>query len=228
MAKIDAIDIPKLLMTEGAAPATPAAGKVYQYAKADGLMYSKDDAGTETLMSSGSSGISSGTSNPAQPAFGNNVLFWRTDLGRLVYYDGTRWLTEALYHLSLAGPFDGSSTAIQNGNPNVLSPNVVSRTALWSDDFQAYLVKLYGQTFVATTNDGSNYWTLALSGAVTATAYGNFTTAADTAGTQTRKKATLNVAAGATEGGLILTATKTGSPGNIYVPASVAYRLIVT
>ena len=32
---------------------TPAAGKVNVYAKADGLMYSKDDAGTETLMSGG-------------------------------------------------------------------------------------------------------------------------------------------------------------------------------
>ena len=33
---------------------TPAAGKVNVYAKADGLLYSKDDAGTETLVSSGS------------------------------------------------------------------------------------------------------------------------------------------------------------------------------
>lgn len=63
MAKIDAIDIPKLLMTEGAAPSTPASGKVYQYAKADGLMYSKDDAGVETLMSSGA-----GLANPMTTA----------------------------------------------------------------------------------------------------------------------------------------------------------------
>lgn len=53
MAKIDAIDVPKLLMTEVSAPSTPASGKVYIYAKADGLMYSKDDAGVETLMSGG-------------------------------------------------------------------------------------------------------------------------------------------------------------------------------
>ncbi len=73
-----------------------------------------------------------------------------------------------------------------------------------------------------------NYWTLALSGAVTGTAFGSFTTAADTVNTQTRHKATLNVAAGGTEGGLILMATKTSSPGDIYVPLSVSYRLIVT
>lgn len=46
----EAIKIP---FVEAAAPATPAAGRAVVYAKADGLMYSKDDAGVETLMSSG-------------------------------------------------------------------------------------------------------------------------------------------------------------------------------
>lgn len=41
---------------EAAAPATPAAGKARFYVKADGLFYSKDDAGVETLMSGGSGG----------------------------------------------------------------------------------------------------------------------------------------------------------------------------
>ena len=40
-------------LDEGAAPASPAASKVRVYAKSDGLVYSKDDAGVETLMSSG-------------------------------------------------------------------------------------------------------------------------------------------------------------------------------
>lgn len=38
---------------EGAAASTPSANRVVTYAKADGLMYSKDDAGVETLMSAG-------------------------------------------------------------------------------------------------------------------------------------------------------------------------------
>lgn len=41
---------------EGAAPATPGAAKVRIYAKADGLLYSKDDAGVETLVSGGAGG----------------------------------------------------------------------------------------------------------------------------------------------------------------------------
>lgn len=47
---------PSTRYTEGAAPATPATGEVITYAKADGLMYQKDDAGTETAMSAGAAG----------------------------------------------------------------------------------------------------------------------------------------------------------------------------
>lgn len=63
---------PKLLFTEGAAPATPEANTVIVYAKADGKLYSKDDAGTETPLGGGGGGgvnivstITSGTITPA-------------------------------------------------------------------------------------------------------------------------------------------------------------------
>lgn len=46
---------------EAAAPATPAASKVRLYCKSDGLLYSKDDAGTETLVSGGAGGGSVAT-----------------------------------------------------------------------------------------------------------------------------------------------------------------------
>lgn len=45
-----------ILLDEQAAPATPATGRVALYAKADGLVYSKDDAGVETLVSGGAGG----------------------------------------------------------------------------------------------------------------------------------------------------------------------------
>lgn len=44
---------PRLLVSEGGSTSTPASGQVTVYAKADGLLYSKDDAGTETLVSGG-------------------------------------------------------------------------------------------------------------------------------------------------------------------------------
>lgn len=42
---------PKLILAEGSAPAAPSSGQVKLYAKADGLLYSKDDAGTESAVS---------------------------------------------------------------------------------------------------------------------------------------------------------------------------------
>jgi hypothetical protein len=52
-----ATEATKIPFVEAAAPATPAATRVVVYAKADGLMYSKDDAGAETLMSGGSGNV---------------------------------------------------------------------------------------------------------------------------------------------------------------------------
>lgn len=51
MAKLSGITTPSLTFDEGAAPSTPAANDVILYAKSDGLLYSKDDAGAETLVS---------------------------------------------------------------------------------------------------------------------------------------------------------------------------------
>lgn len=53
MAKIQDIDIPHLEFAEGAAPGTPASGIVRIYAKTDGKLYQKDDAGTETDLAGG-------------------------------------------------------------------------------------------------------------------------------------------------------------------------------
>jgi hypothetical protein len=54
--KVDDNVFPKVIVSEVTAPATPAAATVVVYAKVDGLLYSKDDAGVETLVSGGSGG----------------------------------------------------------------------------------------------------------------------------------------------------------------------------
>lgn len=56
MAKIQDIDIPYLEFAEAAAPGTPASGIVRIYAKTDGSLYQKDDAGTETGLAGGGGG----------------------------------------------------------------------------------------------------------------------------------------------------------------------------
>lgn len=60
--KASANVFPSLLFAEGAAPGTPAAGQVIAYAKADGLLYIKDDAGTETGLAGGGGGSGTVTS----------------------------------------------------------------------------------------------------------------------------------------------------------------------
>jgi hypothetical protein len=49
------------IFTESAAPSTPASGRVALYAKSDGLFYSKDDTGAETLVSGGAGGGGGGS-----------------------------------------------------------------------------------------------------------------------------------------------------------------------
>jgi len=55
------------LLPEGAAPSTPSTGYVSMYAKADGLLYSKDDAGVETQLG-GTTGLFSKVDS-ATPTF---------------------------------------------------------------------------------------------------------------------------------------------------------------
>jgi len=56
LALLAAAGIEAVVFTEGAAPSTPASGLVALYAKADGLLYSKDDAGVEAAVSGGGGG----------------------------------------------------------------------------------------------------------------------------------------------------------------------------
>lgn len=56
MAKASDNQFPKVTFAESAAPATPAAGLAFVYVKADGKVYLKNDAGTETDLTLGSSG----------------------------------------------------------------------------------------------------------------------------------------------------------------------------
>ena len=99
MAKIQDIDIPHLEFAEAAAPATPAAAIVRIYAKADGLLYSKDDAGVETLVSGGAGGALGAwtnytptwTGSGTAPAIGNGTL-----IGRYKALDSTTYLVRIL------------------------------------------------------------------------------------------------------------------------------------
>ena len=52
---------PRFLISEGGSTSTPAANNVTVYAKANGLLYSKDDAGAESLLSGNATTVATDT-----------------------------------------------------------------------------------------------------------------------------------------------------------------------
>lgn len=92
MAKLSAITTPSLTFDEGSAPSTPASGDVIIYAKTDGLLYSKDDAGTETLVSGGAGGGGDITTDAAWAAKGDLIVATGNDAASVltVGANGTR------------------------------------------------------------------------------------------------------------------------------------------
>lgn len=93
----------QMIFNEGAAQATPSTGKVTVYAKTDGLLYSKDDAGTETALGvSGGGGGDALTSNPLSQFASTTsaqlagVISDETGTGSLVFANSPTLATPAL------------------------------------------------------------------------------------------------------------------------------------
>lgn len=114
-----ATETTKIPYVEGAAAATPAANRVVTYAKADGKMYSKDDAGTESLMSSGAAATraSLGLDTTDSPEFaGLNVgaatdtTITRTGAGEIAV-EGNRVFRVGGADVPVADGGTGASTA---------------------------------------------------------------------------------------------------------------------
>lgn len=165
------------------------------------------------------SGVPSGTSFPGSPS--TNDLYFRTDRGLLYFYDGTRWLTVAEYSESL-------------GNLDTNQPLSVNGSLKWGatdlGDNGQWITRIAAVNFVATTNNGSNFWTLQLtSRSATATAHNlgsTWSTAADTNDQFVKHVTTVGAAVTSGDTHFVITGTKTSSPGNIYTMATVYYRLI--
>jgi hypothetical protein len=158
-----------------------------------------------------------GTAFPASPATGRQ--FFRTDLGLACYYNGTNWVTSQL--LLAAHAFTSTIT--------VSSSFHVLRT-----DYRPWIERVSLLYNISTTNDGSNYWTIATrttnAAITTTTSIHVVNTSAATAGAWTSSDLAANTA---NDGGttnkywLDFAVTKTGSPGQITLYGTVFYRLII-
>jgi hypothetical protein len=165
----------------------------------------------------GGGGIDSGTSFPGSPS--TNDLFFRTDRGLIYYYDGTRWLTVTLYTQTIES--QRVVTPLSSGN--------FFETAVWTEDYDQYIVDFRATVYVLTTNTGSAYWTLnlnSLDGGAAATLLVSVNTSAISANAWTRLKGTVNALLGTGKDGIEAEFTTTGSPGTLYVSSMVTYRLV--
>lgn len=169
---------------------------------------------TISATGGGGGGFPEGDSFPGSPATGQK--FYRTDLNMLFYYDGTLWLTVQEFSLSFGGTINSADFAaylpVRQG-------------------FQFYLTRFTCVTFVSGTSNGSNYWTVAISWRTEANADTlllSFATAADTGLNWINHDHDIDEALPSTTRALRIAGNKTGSPGGLYTPITIYYRLIVT
>lgn len=165
-------------------------------------------------------GFGVGTAFPTGIASG--YRFFRTDLGWLCYYDGTRWLTVHEYVHAL--------------NPITVSANGNQLIAPIRTDFAPYITRVGVGWVVATTNDANNYWTFLLRGV--SSNYGaasnihSDNTSGGTVGTWSIGNAAPNVTTTpANNAAFDISYAKAGSgaaPGALTISATLYNRLIVT
>ena len=147
--------------------------------------------------------------------------FWRSDLGFLCYYDGTRWLTVHEYesgHVLVSTAVNGTQSAIRANGAT----------------YASYITRVVCVVRVSTTNNGSNFWSIAVRGlndALTvATTIQTFSTVAAAVNTFVRGEAnppSTQVPANYSAFDIALT-FGAGSPGVIDVTTTIYYRLIIT
>ena len=223
MTKLSEARPPHFGLTESAAPPTPASGEFEIYAATDGTLHTLNDAGTDTeLGSGGGSGLTTDTSFPGGPSTGDRLR--RSDLDYMVFfYDGTRWVSEQMFNTGhISDVLHGTVLA----NPTLFYVGAYADRDLW-------LVDMHMTTYIATTNNGSNFYTFTLNKFNAAnsntTTGASFATSADSASTWTRHTTAVDhLYAASTYIGMRVTGAETGAAGAVYWTGFVTYRIVAT
>lgn len=162
-----------------------------------------------------------GIAFPGGPAAGD--VFFRTDLGWLCYYDGTRWLTAHEYFI----PF-----GVVNNGAGVYAANISIGITPVRGDYPLYLTRVLRRTNVAATNDGTHHWYMEVRTWTGSWAfvvdYGEVKTDLDTAGVETDHDTNVNVVVSSTVRYIALYIFKNNTPGNLTGSFGLYHRLIVT
>lgn len=155
--------------------------------------------------------VQAGTAFPSGPA--TSTRYFRTDLGMEFFYDGTRWLSSQIYHMTFA--FHNAAEPITAAGTMYAPTPVPITTDIWLIGFHVAVV-------VTGTNDASNYWT------ITADGFSGFTTIADGANALVTHYIAVGSSQPIANNWFTITHLKTGNPAALYSPVVYAYRYIGT
>ncbi len=150
-----------------------------------------------------------------------NERLYRHDRDIQYFFDGTRWLSQNLFHMSMSPgdiiPANQTATGVTGG-----------RFAPPTQDYDCWLETLYVATYIASGNTSAAYWSFALmkTDGVSSTAVGTTTTQSDASATWISEKLAINALLGTANDIIELNASKTSTPGNWYMSASLSYRLV--
>lgn len=193
--------------------------------KFDGATVTDNSDGSVTVAISASGGIDSGTSNPGSPSSGD--LFFRTDLGLLIYYDGTRWLTTNQYTIAF------KPQRVLNDLMSASDFRVMGAWSAWSPTYDFWIQDFLWTTFISGgTSNATNHWTISVTKKLQPNSGAAIVapdTRADAVSTWVNHITAVNALLGTNAHGLDISTTKTGAPGNlILMGAALVGRLVIT
>ena len=188
-----------------------------------------DGTGAYSVPAGSGAGTPAGTSFPGSPS--TNDLFFRTDLSYLFFYDGTRWLSQQQFVVSIPDRVGGTNLGgVSATTARVLRTGAPPLQGTSDIYIQGWRINYFVSG--GTALSASHKWVVTLNkldSALSATAVSTITIDGGTSSIFREDTTAPNVLlTRATYLVLEVDCTKTGTPGNLIFDSKLAYRLVAT